>query len=171
MKTSLHLAATPQHRARRRVNNRTHPKTSSSGQHPRRRFLHLVVGTAALPATTRLAWAQSFPTRPITMIVSVAAGSVSDVIGRTLAERMRASLGQPIIIENVSGGEGIIGTRRAARATPDGYTIANGINSTHALNGAFYSLPYDVLDDFEPISPVITIPLVLFAGKRCRPTA
>jgi tripartite-type tricarboxylate transporter receptor subunit TctC len=123
MKNSLRQTATPQHRSPPRRNDRPHPKTPSSGQHQRRRFLHLVVGTAALPATTRLAWAQSFPSRPITIIASGAAGGPSDVIGRLVAERMRASLGQPIIIENVGGADGSIGAGRAARARPDGYTI------------------------------------------------
>jgi tripartite-type tricarboxylate transporter receptor subunit TctC len=165
MKNSLRQTATPQHRSRPRRNDRPHQKTPSSGQHPRRRFLHLVAGTAALPATTRLAWAQSFPTRPITMIVSVAAGSVSDVIGRTLAERMRASLGHPIIIENVSGADGSIGAGRIARARTDGYTIDLGFLGNHVLNGAFYSLRYDVLNDFASISPLVTTPVVLFARK------
>jgi tripartite-type tricarboxylate transporter receptor subunit TctC len=87
------------------------------------------------------------------------------VVARILAERMRGSLGQPIIIENVSGANGSIGIGRVARARPDGYTIDLGNQAGHVLNGAFYSLPYDVLNDFEPISPIVTIPLVLFARK------
>jgi tripartite-type tricarboxylate transporter receptor subunit TctC len=78
---------------------------------------------------------------------------------------MRRSLGQAIIIENVGGANGSIGTGRAARAKPDGYTIDLGIMSTHVLNGAFYLLPYDVLNDFEPISPLVMGPLVLLARK------
>jgi tripartite-type tricarboxylate transporter receptor subunit TctC len=171
MKTSLHRAATshqaatPQRRSRPRVNNRPHPKTSSSGQHPRRRFLALTAGAAALPAVSRIVRAQSFPTRPITMIVPAPAGGTTDVVGRVVAEAMRGSLGQPIIIENVSGADGNIGVGRAAHAKPDGYTIDLGNLSTHVLNGAFYSLPYHVLNDFAPISPLITASLVLFARK------
>jgi tripartite-type tricarboxylate transporter receptor subunit TctC len=127
----------------------------------RRKFLHLAVGAAALPALSRIALAQSWPTRPITMIVPFATGGTIDAIGRVLAERMRASLRQPIIIENVSGANGSIGTGRVARATPDGYTIDLGFLGTHVLNGALYSLPYDVLNDFEPISPLDTGPDVL----------
>jgi tripartite-type tricarboxylate transporter receptor subunit TctC len=127
--------------------------------------LHLAVGAAALPAISRIARAQAYPTRPITMIVPLAAGSSVDVIARALAERMRGSLGQPIIIENVGGADGSIGAGRAARARPDGYTIDLGFVGNHALNGAFYSLPYDALNDFAPISPLIAAPLILYARK------
>jgi tripartite-type tricarboxylate transporter receptor subunit TctC len=86
------------------------------------------------------------------MIVSFAAGSGADVTGRILAERMRERLGQPIIIENIAGADGSIGTGRAARANPDGYTIKFGSMNDHVLNGAFYSLNYDLLNSFAPIS-------------------
>src|SRR6516164_6551731 len=114
----------------------------------RRTFLHLAAGATALPAVSRIATAQSYPTRPITMIVPAAAGGSADVVARILAERMRQSLGQSIIIENVSGADGSIGVGRVARAKPDGYTIGISAMSTHVFNGAFYSLPYDVLNDF-----------------------
>ena len=87
---------------------------------PRRKFLHLAAGAAALPAVSRIARAQAYPTRPITMIVPAASGSATDVIGRIVAERMRKSLAQPIIIENIGGADGTIGAGRAARAKPDG---------------------------------------------------
>jgi len=132
---------------------------------PRRQFLHLAAGAAALPAVSRFAWAQAYPTRPITMIVPGPAGAPGDTMVRVLAERMRGPLGQPIIIENVSGAGGSIGTGRAARAKPDGYTIDLGILSTHVLNGAFYSLAYDVLNDFAPISPLATTAVILYAKK------
>jgi tripartite-type tricarboxylate transporter receptor subunit TctC len=99
------------------------------------------------------------------MIVPVPPGGPIDAVARVLAERMRRSLGHPIIIENVSGAGGSIGTGRAARAKPDGYTIDLGILSTHVLNGTLYSLPYDVLNDFAPISPLVTTPFLLFARK------
>jgi tripartite-type tricarboxylate transporter receptor subunit TctC len=129
----------------------------------RRRVLHLAAGAAALPAVSRIANAQTYPTRPITMIVPAAAGGSTDVIGRVLAERMKDALERPIIIENVSGADGSIGVGRAVRARPDGYTIDLGFLGTHVLNGAFYSLQYDLLNDFAPISPLITYPNVLFA--------
>jgi tripartite-type tricarboxylate transporter receptor subunit TctC len=86
----------------------------------------LAVGAAALPAVSRNADAQYYPTRPITMIVSVAAGSAGDLVARIVAERMRAPLGKPVFIENIGGADGSIGTGRAARARPDGYTIDLG---------------------------------------------
>jgi tripartite-type tricarboxylate transporter receptor subunit TctC len=103
---------------------------------PRRQFLHLAAGAAALPAVSRFACAQAYPTRPITIIVPFPAGGPLDPVARVLAERIRRSLGQPIIIENVGGAGGSIGTGRVARATPDGYTIDLGLLSTHVLNGA-----------------------------------
>ena len=165
MKTALRQAATRQLRSRLCRNNRPYLKTPYSGQHPRRRFLSLAVGAAALPAVSRLANAQTYPSRPITMIVPAAAGSNVDVVGRILAERMKRSLGQPIIIENIGGADGSIGTGRAARARPDGYTIDLGFLGSNVLNGTFYSLPYDVLNDFAPISPLVTFPQVLLARK------
>jgi tripartite-type tricarboxylate transporter receptor subunit TctC len=131
----------------------------------RRRFLHLAAGAAALPAMSRMARAQAYPTRPITMIVPFPAGGATDVIARIMVERMRKSLGQPIVIENIGGADGSIGVGRTARAQPDGYTICLGLDSTFVHNGAFYSLPYDVLKDFEPISPLATGPVVLVARK------
>ena len=123
------------------------------------------MGAAALPTVSCDPEAQSYPSRPITVIVPVSAGGQGDALARVLAERMRNSLGQPIIIENVSGAGGSVGTGRVARARPDGYTIAFGLISTHVFNGAFYSLPYDVLKDFAPISPLAMTPSVLFARK------
>jgi tripartite-type tricarboxylate transporter receptor subunit TctC len=131
---------------------------------PRRQFLHMATGAAALPALSRFAWAQAYPTRPITMIVPFASGP-ADGVARVVAERIRGVLGQPITIENVSGAGGSIGTGQAARARSDGYTIDLGILSTHVLNGAFYSLPYDVLNDFAPISLLGRAPVILYAKK------
>jgi tripartite-type tricarboxylate transporter receptor subunit TctC len=88
-----------------------------------------------------------------------------DATARVLADRMRRSLGQPVIIENVTGAEGNIATARAARARADGYTIEIGTISTHALNGAFYPLSYDVLNDFAPISPIVTFSGVYYGRK------
>jgi tripartite-type tricarboxylate transporter receptor subunit TctC len=131
----------------------------------RRQFLRLAAGAAAMPALSRVARAQVYPVRPITLIVPFAAGGPTDVTGRVVAERMGRSLGQPVIIENVSGADGNIAVGRAARARPDGYTIDLGTLSTHVLNGAFFSLQYNVLNDFAPIAPVTTDPRILFARK------
>ena len=118
MKASVRKAATPRRRTAIRNTERR-----LVTQHPRRRVLSLAAVAAALPAVSRFAWAQAYPTRPITMIVPIAAGSSLDVVGRLLAERMGTALGQPIIIENVGGANGRIATGRVARARADGYTI------------------------------------------------
>src|SRR5215470_5608582 len=132
---------------------------------PRRRFLHLAAGAAALPALSRVAWSQAYPARPITMIVPFAAGGPNDRIGRVIAERMQALLGQPVTIENVDGAAGSIGTGRVARAAPDGYTISIGYWGTHVANAAIYPLDYDVVKDFEPISLLVERPLLIAASK------
>src|SRR5215469_18480594 len=130
---------------------------------PRRTFLKFAGAAVAAPAFSRTVTAGTYPSRPISMIIPGVAGGPLDAIARVLAEHMRGSLGQPIIIENVSGGEGIIATGRAARARPDGYTIELGLSSTHVLNGVLYSLPYDVLNDFAPIAAVCVGLPFLFA--------
>ena len=109
--------------------------------------------------------AQDYPTRPITMVVPFPAGGPLDAIGRIIAEPMRGSLGQPVIIENVSGAAGSLGVGRVARAAADGYTLSLGIWSTHVVNGAVYALPYDVLHDFEPVALLTTVPLLIVARK------
>jgi tripartite-type tricarboxylate transporter receptor subunit TctC len=131
----------------------------------RRKFLHLAAGAAALPAISRVATAQTYPSRPITMIVPFAAGGAGDSLARIVVERMRASLGQSIVIENVTGAEGSIGIGRAVRARPDGYTICLGTTGTHVLNSVLYSLSYDTLNDFVPIAPLAMSPLVLYSKR------
>ena len=116
---------------------RRRPLGLNASNLPRRRFLRLAAGAATLPVVSRDASAQTYPSRPITMIVPFAAGGGVDVVARVVAERMRASLRQPIIIENVSGADGSIATGRVARARPDGYTIDFGSIATQVLNGAF----------------------------------
>jgi tripartite-type tricarboxylate transporter receptor subunit TctC len=165
MTIPLGETAKQQHLSRPHGNDRRHPKPLSSGRHPRRRFLGLAAGAAVLPAVSRIAWSQVYPSRPITMIVPLPAGSALDTIGRVLAERLRRSLGQPVIIENVTGADGNFGTGRAAHARPDGYTIDLGYQGPNVLNGALYSLSYDVLNDLAPISPLATIPAVLYGRK------
>jgi tripartite-type tricarboxylate transporter receptor subunit TctC len=100
--------------------------------------------------------AQVYPSRPITMIVPLAAGGPTDTIARIIAEGLRSSLGQPVIIENVTGAAGSIGVGRVARAVPDGYIISIGQWGTHVTNGAIYSLPYDLFEDFAPVSWIAT---------------
>jgi tripartite-type tricarboxylate transporter receptor subunit TctC len=136
---------------------------------PRREFLHLAAGAAVLPSAARVASAQAYPSRPVTIVVPFAAGGPTDTIARVIAQRMRQSLGQTVIIENVTGAAGSIGVGRVARAAPDGYTISIGHWSTHVVNGAIYQLAYDVLNDFEPISLVASNPQLIVAKKTFPP--
>jgi tripartite-type tricarboxylate transporter receptor subunit TctC len=117
----------------------------------RRQFLHLAAGAAAAIATPHYALAQAYPSRPVTMIVPFPAAGPADVLARILNEPMRQALGQPVIIDNISGAAGTIAAARAARATPDGYTVIMGNLGTHVVNGAIYALPFDLVRDFEPI--------------------
>jgi tripartite-type tricarboxylate transporter receptor subunit TctC len=124
---------------------------------------------AALAAGLSLAgdaMAQPYPSRPITLIVPFAPGGPADVIARTVAERMRVSLAQPIIVENVTGAGGSLGTGRVAHAVGDGYTIMIGNWSTHVANGVLYSLQYDLQSDFEPISLLATELDLIVARKE-----
>ncbi len=123
----------------------------------------LVALTLAAIATA--ATAQTYPTRPITLNVPFAAGGPTDTIARVIAQRMSATLGQSVIIENVTGADGTIGVGRVARAAPDGYMLSVGQWSTHVLNGAAYTLPYDLLKDFEPVALMSTNPLVIVSYK------
>jgi tripartite-type tricarboxylate transporter receptor subunit TctC len=119
---------------------------------PRRRFLHLAAKAVALPAMSRIARAQTYPSRTVTMIVPFAAGGPTDVSARIVAERMSRTLGQQIIIENVLGAGGTTGSIRAMRANPDGYTIEMGQLGTHAASVAFYpNLAYRPEADFAYI--------------------
>jgi tripartite-type tricarboxylate transporter receptor subunit TctC len=118
----------------------------------RRKFLQFVRAAATAPVFSRIARAQAYPSRPITIIIPFAAGGPTDVVGRLLAERMRGGLGQSVLVENSAGAGGTIGVGRVARAAPDGYTLSFGITSTHVFNGAMYSLQYDLIKDFEPVA-------------------
>jgi tripartite-type tricarboxylate transporter receptor subunit TctC len=130
---------------------------------PRRQFLCLsaaALGGAAVPCA---AWAQAFPVRPITMVVPFAAGGPTDVLARILADRMKVSLNQPVIVENVAGASGSLGVGRVARAAGDGYTLSIGPWTSHVINGAIFALPYDLLNDFEPVALLASSPVVIVA--------
>ena len=133
----------------------------------RRQSLRLVAGAAASSALSEIARAQAYPTRPITMIVPFAPGGATDTSARVMSERMRMSLGQPVIIENVSGADGTIGVGRTARSAPDGYTIDMGQFASHGVPGAIFKLRYDAERDFEPIGALGDIPGVLYTKKAC----
>lgn len=131
----------------------------------RRTFLQCAGAAVVSPACSGVAPAQAYPGRPVTMIVPFAAGGPADAVGRIIVERMRLALGQPVLIENIAGADGSIGVGRASRAKPDGYTVSFGITGSHVLNGAFYALPYDLLNDFAPVSALATTANLLFARK------
>jgi tripartite-type tricarboxylate transporter receptor subunit TctC len=122
---------------------------------------------AACTALTGIAsaTAQTYPSRPITMVVPYSAGGPTDTIARIMAERMRVPLGQTVIVENTTGAAGTLGVGRVARAAPDGYTISIGHWGTHVVNGAIYSLQYDVFNDFEPVAMIATNPQIIVARK------
>ncbi len=130
-----------------------------------RALSHLPFFLAAILTSTQLAGAQAYPARPITMIVPFAAGGPTDVLGRIIAEGMRKTLGQTIVIENVTGASGSIGVGRSVRATPDGYTLGVGTWPTHVVNGAVFPLSYDVLTDLEPVALFASNPLLIVAKK------
>jgi tripartite-type tricarboxylate transporter receptor subunit TctC len=123
----------------------------------------LIIAIVVGPSNTTLA--QVYPSRPVSLIVPYGAGGSADAVARIVAERMRASLGQAVIVENAPGASGSIGVGRVARAAPDGYTLVEGNWSTHVANGAIYALHYNVQNDFEPIALIASSPLVIAGGK------
>ena len=130
----------------------------------RARLIGPILGLLALGS----AWsasAESFPDRPITMIVPLAAGGPTDTLARILAEAMRSSLGQPVVVENVTGGAGTTGIVKAVRAEPDGYTVVIGNWFTHVVNSAIYPDRINPVRDFEPVSLVGDNPLLIVAKK------
>ncbi len=127
--------------------------------------LVLALAVANAFATATAALAQSYPSRPITIVVPFPAGGSIDTVARVVGERMRELLGQPMVVENVTGAGGSIGVGRVARAAPDGYTIGIGNLSTHVINGATYELGYDVVKDFAPVSLLTSEPMMAAARK------
>ena len=126
-------------------------------------MLRFLVAALTGLASVSAAVAQSYPSRPITIIVPFAAGGPTDVMARALGERMRSTLGQALLIENVTGAGGSIGVGRAVQAAPDGYTISMGNTGTHVATGAIYPLKYDLLGDLEPLALLATNPMVVVA--------
>ena len=161
MKSSLRQTATPQHRSRPRGNDRPHPKTPSSGQHPRRRFLGLAAGAAALPAVSRIAWAQSYPSRPVRIIVGFPPGGLNDIAARLMGQWLSERLGQPFIIENRPGAGGNIGTEAVVRAPPDGYILLM-IGPPNAINATLYAkLNFDFIRDITPVATISGVPNIM----------
>src|SRR5438270_3898802 len=122
---------------------------------------NIVLALFASLAFSTAASAQNFPTRPITIIVPFSAGGPSDVMTRILAERMKVTLGEAILVENVTGAAGSIGVGRAVRSPPDGYTISFGHLGTHVANGAIYKLGYDLVTDLEPVVLLPSNPMII----------
>ncbi len=129
------------------------------------RLLAAFIGVAALALASAGAGAQSYPTKPITLVVPFSAGGPTDTLARILADRMGRTLGQTVVVDNTTGAAGSVGVGRVARAAPDGYTLGIGHWSTHVVNGAVYKLPYDLLADFEPVALVASNPQLL-VGKK-----
>jgi tripartite-type tricarboxylate transporter receptor subunit TctC len=117
------------------------------------------------PTSIPLALAQDYPSRPITLVVPFVAGGGPDTLGRILAERMKATLGQPVVIENIPTAAGTVGVSRLAQAAPDGYTIGIGDQTSHVISSIVNTVRYDVLKDFDPISLLSTSPVALIARK------
>jgi tripartite-type tricarboxylate transporter receptor subunit TctC len=130
----------------------------------------LVLAAAALLAVARVAAAQTFPDRQISMVVPFPPGGPTDTLGRIVAERMAKALGQSVIVENASGAGGTVGTAKVARAPADGYTLCVGQLNSHVFGPAVYAPPYDVLDDFEPVG-MISISALMMVGRAEVPAA
>jgi tripartite-type tricarboxylate transporter receptor subunit TctC len=130
-------------------------------KHPRRHFLHLVAGAGALPVVSRIARAQTYPTRPVRIVIPYASGGPTDAFGRLMAQWLSEHLGKQFHVENIPGAGGNIGTGRAAKATADGSTIIVVANAYVVNPSLFDKLPYDPVKDFDPITCAVTTPMVL----------
>ena len=129
-------------------------------------FAAAVVLTGVLACAAASAQTQGYPARPVTMIVPFPAGGGSDILARIVADGMRQQLGQPVIIENVGGAGGTIGTTRVARSAPDGYTVGFGQWTSHVGSGALYPLSFDLLKDLTPVAPLTSAVLWLIGGPN-----
>jgi tripartite-type tricarboxylate transporter receptor subunit TctC len=129
----------------------------------RRRFLHLAAGAAALPTASRIAWAQTYPTRSIALVVPIAAGGAVDTAARIIAAKLQEKLQQSVVVENRPGAGSLIGTNFVAKAAPDGYTLLFMEPGAVLAKWLNKTVPFDVTSDFSPIAMVANSPLVLFA--------
>jgi len=136
---------------------------------PRRHFLQLATSAGILSAGSRFAGADSFPSRPITIVVPFPAGGPTDTLARILADRMTPALGQSVIVEDISGASGRVGLAKVIKALPDGYTLSIGHWGTHVVIGATMQLPFDVLNDFAPVALLADSPIWLVARKDLPP--
>jgi len=133
--------------------------------HHRRQFLHLAAGAAALPAVSRMARAQTYPGRPVRLIVAAAAGNTSDILARLLGQWLSERLGQPFIIENRPGAGGNIGTEAVVRSAPDGYTLLL-ITPSNAINATLYNrLNFNFIRDIVPVASIWRVPNVVVVDQ------
>jgi tripartite-type tricarboxylate transporter receptor subunit TctC len=127
----------------------------------RRRFLHLAAGAVALPAASRFAWAQTYPSRPVHFMVAFAPGGANDIVARLIGQSLSARLGQPFIIENRAGAGSNIGTEVVVRAPPDGYMLLV-VGAPNAINATLYEkLPFEFIRDIAPVASILNVPLVM----------
>ncbi len=126
----------------------------------RRQFLHLAAAAAALPALSRLAGAQSYPTRPVHLIEGFGAGSAPDIVARLIGQSLSERLGQSFVIENRAGASGSIATEAVVRASPDGHTLLL-ITAANAINATMFKLNFDFIRDIAPIASIVRVPLVM----------
>ena len=128
---------------------------------PRRTFLRVAAGAAALPVVARIAWAQTYPTRPVRAVVAFAPGGVTDTFARLMAQRLTEQLGKQVYVENIAGASGNIGTGQVAKAAPDGYTILFAFSS-HVVNPTLFArLSYDPVNDFKPVTLAVASTTVI----------
>jgi tripartite-type tricarboxylate transporter receptor subunit TctC len=127
----------------------------------RRQFLHLAAGAAALAAVSRVAWAQTYPARPVHFIVAFAPGGANDIVARLMGQSLSERLGQPVIIENRAGAGSNIGTEAVVRAPPDGYMLLI-VGAPNAINATLYEkLPFEFIRDIAPVASILNVPLVM----------
>ena len=128
---------------------------------PRRQFLHLAAGAVALPAASRIARAQAYPSRPVRLIVPLAPAGASDITARLIGQWLSERLGQQFVIDNRPGGGGNIGTEAVVRAPADGYTLLL-VGSFNAVNATFYDkLNYNFIRDIAPVAGILRVPYVM----------
>src|SRR5215475_9623656 len=127
----------------------------------RRQFLHLAAGAAALPAISRVARAQAYPTRPVRIVAATAPGGLPDILARLIGPWLSGRLGQQFVVENRPGGGSNIGTEAVVRAPPDGYTLLL-VATTHAINATLYDkLNFNVVRDIAPVAGIMRVPEVM----------
>jgi len=128
---------------------------------PRRNFLHLAAGAAALPAVSRFAWAQAYPTRPVRVIVGFPPGGAADIFARSIGQYLSERFGQQFIIENRPGAASNISIEEVVRARPDGYTLVS-VNSVNPINATLYEkLNFNLITDIAPVAAISRAPIVL----------